>query len=138
MRRPLCMVCLLFVITVFIYVSLAPPGQVELSDISGESVCLAGNIYHKEVRPSLSGEEQSVIYLNHIAVSGESESLFGKQANIQGVMCYMKESTDAPLGSVVVIKGKLQEFSRATNPGEFDSRQYYQILKLDWHFIMYL
>lgn len=132
MRRPLCMVCLLFVITVFIYVSLAPPGQVELSDISGESVCLAGNIYHKEVRPSLSGEEQSVIYLNHIAVSGESESLFGKQANIQGVMCYMKESTDAPLGSVVVIKGKLQEFSRATNPGEFDSRQYYQILKLDF------
>lgn len=132
MRRPLCMVCLLFVITVFIYVSLAPPGQVELSDISGESVCLAGNIYHKEVRPSLSGEEQSVIYLNHIAVSGESESLFGKQANIQGVMCYMKESTDAPLGSMVVIKGKLQEFSRATNPGEFDSRQYYQILKLDF------
>ena len=79
MRRPLCMVCLLFVITVFIYVSLAPPGQVELSDISGESVCLAGNIYHKEVRPSLSGEEQSIIYLNQIVISDESKFLFEEQ-----------------------------------------------------------
>lgn len=132
MRRPLCVVCLLFVITVFLSVGFIPPKQAELSKAAGKTVYLAGKIYHKEVRPSLSGEEQSVIYLNHIAVSSESESLFEKQENIEGVVCYMKENTGAPIGSMVAVKGNVQEFNQATNPGEFDSRQYYQILKLDF------
>lgn len=132
MRRPLCMVCLLFVVTIFLCVCLAPPKQEELSRAEGEIVYLAGKIYHKEIRPSYSGEEQSVIYLNHIAVSGESEFLFEQKENIQGVMCYMQKNTEIPMGSIVAVKGKLQQFNHATNPGEFDSRQYYQILKLDF------
>ena len=132
MRRPLCVVCLLFVVTVFLSVCFIPPKQAELGKAAGKTVYLAGKINHKEVRPSLSGEEQSVIYLNHIAVSSESESLFEKQENIEGVVCYMKENTGTPIGSTVVVKGKVQEFNQDTNPGEFDSRQYYQILKLDF------
>ena len=132
MRRPLCMVCLLFVVTVFLYICLAPPGQEELSRAEGKTVCLAGKIYHKEIRPSLSGKEQSIIYLNHIAISGESDFLFEQKENIQGVLCYMEDNTGAPIGSTVVVRGEVQKFNRATNPGEFDSRQYYQILKLDF------
>ena len=132
MRRPLCVVCLLFVITVFVCVALNPPKQVELSNAAEETVYLAGKVYHKESRPSLSGEEQSIIYLNQIVISDESKFLFEEQEKIQGVICYMEDGTEAPLGSIVAVKGKLQEFNQATNPGEFDSRQYYQILKLDF------
>lgn len=132
MRRPLSLVCLLFVIAVFAYVHLAPPDKAEFGQAEGKTVCLAGKVYHKEVRPSTFGGDNTIIYLNHIAVSSESKSLFENEEKLQGVMCYMKEAQEVPLGSLVVVRGKLQSFMEATNPGEFDSRQYYQILKLDF------
>lgn len=132
MRRPLSLVCLLFVIAVFACVNFAPPDKAEFGQAEGKTVCLAGKVYHKEVRPSTFGGDNTIIYLNHIAVSGESKSLFENEEKLQGVMCYMKEAQEVPLGSLVVVRGKLQSFMEATNPGEFDSRQYYQILKLDF------
>lgn len=132
MRRPFCMVCLAFVLAVFVFVAFKPPKTADLNAASGKTVCLAGKIYHKEHRAAPSGGSNYIIYLNQIAISGESISLFQEKEQITGVMCYMEEDTELPLGSVVAVKGKLQEFMRATNPGEFDSRQYYQILKLDF------
>ena len=132
MRRPLAMCCLLFVISIFTFVSLAPPETASLERAEGKTVYLAGRVYQKESRPSLSGEDKSILYLNHIAISSESNSFFETDRNIQGVLCYLEESVQVPLGSTVAVRGKVQPFMQATNPGEFDSREYYQILKLDF------
>lgn len=40
----------------------------------------------------------------------------------------MQEGQEAKLGSYVRISGKLKEFARASNPGEFDAGSYYDIL----------
>lgn len=131
MRRPLAVCCLLFVAAVFLWVKLTPPEAAEWEEAEGKTVCVAGKVYQKEIRPNRSGEEQILLYLNHIAVSGEYESIFEKET-IQGVLCYLEEMTEVPLGSTVLVQGKVQPFAQATNPGEFDSREYYRILKLDF------
>ena len=41
----------------------------------------------------------------------------------------MEEDVETPLGSTVTVTGELQEFMSASNPGEFDSKEYYRILK---------
>lgn len=132
MRRPLCMVCLLFVITVFLSVSFHPPMQTEKNGYDGKTVCLAGRVYQKEHRTSLSGGKDFIIYLDQVAVSGESYPMLKENGKIQGVVCYMETESDIPMGSTVVVEGKVQEFGRAANPGEFDSREYYRILKLNF------
>ena len=144
MRRPLCMVCLLFVIAVFLYVHLCPPKAGGFDEYDGKTVCLTGKVYQKECRPALFGGDNYLLYLNQVAVSGEASSRktapdfesakadMEHQNKIQGVVCYMEKYCDVPLGSRVVVEGEMQEFMHATNPGEFDSREYYRILKLDF------
>ena len=132
MRRPLCMVCLVFVITVFLSVSLHPSVQMDENEYDGKTVCLAGRVYRKEHRISPSGEKDFIIYLDQIAVSGESFPNFEEGGKIQGVVCDMEKESDVPMGSTVVIEGKVQEFACAANPGEFDSREYYRILKINF------
>lgn len=129
MRRPLCMVCLLFVIAVFLCVHLCPPKAGEFDEYDGKTVCLTGKVSQKECRPAIFGGDNYLLYLNQVAVSEET---FSGEAKIQGVVCYMEKYSDVPLGSRVVVEGEMQEFMHATNPGEFDSREYYQILKLDF------
>lgn len=47
---------------------------------------------------------------------------------ITGLLCYL-ERTDAPaMGSYVAVEGKFRTFSHATNPGEFNSEDYYHIM----------
>lgn len=132
MRRPLALGCLLFIVAVFLYVCLFPPAQVETDMAEGKTVYLAGKVYRKEIRSNQFGEDNYIIYLNHIVISDESKSLFENEKTIQGVLCYMENEDEIPLGSTVAVRGNVQEFMQSTNPGEFDSRQYYQILKLDF------
>lgn len=144
MRRPLCMVCLLFVTAVFLYVHLCPPKAGGFDEYDGKTVCLTGKVYQKECRPAIFGGDNYLLYLNQVAVSGEASSRktapdfesakadMEHQNKIQGVVCYMEKYCDVPLGSRVVVEGEMQEFMHATNPGEFDSREYYRILKLDF------
>lgn len=48
--------------------------------------------------------------------------------DIEGILCYM-EKDDAPaMGSFVIMEGKFRAFSHASNPGEFDAADYYQIM----------
>ncbi len=153
MRRPLCTVCLAFVTAVFLTVFFCPPKQTDFGEYEGKTVCLTGRVYQKEYRKAAFGSDHYVIYLDQIAVSGKtyfpietavenkgfsaidfdsSMTEAGHQNRIQGVVCYMEEDVETPLGSTVTVTGELQEFMSASNPGEFDSKEYYRILKLDF------
>lgn len=46
---------------------------------------------------------------------------------VQGMLVYV-EGREPPLGSFALFEGKFYAFPRATNPGQFDSAAYYQIL----------
>lgn len=47
---------------------------------------------------------------------------------IRGLLCYWEEDEEPAMGSYVVVEGKFRAFTHATNPGEFDSADYYHIM----------
>lgn len=47
---------------------------------------------------------------------------------ITGLLCYWEEDEEPAMGSYVVMEGKFRAFTHATNPGEFDSANYYHIM----------
>ncbi len=135
MKRPLAAVGLLFAVCIFLAVYSAPPEAVELAVAEGETILVEGNVSKKEKRLSAFGGEYTLIWLNQVAISGENKSLFENKEHIAGVLCYMEEQNEAPIGSRVVVRGKAQSFAKATNPGQFDSKEYYHILGMDFKLI---
>lgn len=138
MKRPLCYVCVAFVVTVFLY--LQQMQQTASSPIvpEGSKVTVLGEVYHKEYKGG-----KLVLYLRHIKPLQSNQEK--NQWNIEmdkkelRILCYI-EADEEPaqaypepkLGSVVAVTGKAGAFRKARNPGGFDMEQYYRILKLDF------
>ena len=123
MRRPLCCICVAFVATVFLYLSLNPLPQAEYPWEDGSRVTLLGEVYQKEYK-----EEQLILYLKHIKLQNEPQNL-GK------AICYIKDfdaMQEPKMGSTVVVEGAVSFFDETRNPGEFDIKKYYQILGVDF------
>ncbi len=112
-------------------------------------VTVTGQIYKKEVR-TLYGEEILVLYLKSVAISSDTRSgdeisvsyhaehkmqdrlicqLAAEQPAWEGVSpegeIMLREQV--ALGSRVALRGQLQLYRHATNPGEWDSADYYLI-----------
>ncbi|MCH5249556.1 MAG: DNA internalization-related competence protein ComEC/Rec2 [Lachnospiraceae bacterium] len=142
MRRPICLFGLAFVLIILIYMYLFPLPEVSFEEIDGSEAVIIGQVDKKEYRISY-GKEILIIYLKKIQVinpqisdvKNEKLQLTDVQSEsdlsqIKGVLCYMKDSQaqEPKLGSYIRISGKYKEFAQATNPGEFDARNYYAIL----------
>lgn len=112
-------------------------------------VTVTGQIYKKEVR-TLYGQEVLVLYLKSVAVSSDTQSrdetsvsyhaehkiqdrLICQLAADQPVWDSVSPEGDAALreqtalGSRVALRGQLELYRHATNPGEWDSADYYLI-----------
>ena len=125
LKRPMCLICLAFVLALYCYMEWKPRPPYVLETYDGRYVEITGQIYQKEIK-----QEQFVLYLNQVTFcDGQSQM---KQEQSHKVMCYCREAEpDIQIGSYVQAKGKIQSFSEATNPGEFDMRKYYHILGID-------
>lgn len=125
MRRPLCMMCLAFVIIVFGLLQFLgkPPGPPE--DLDGQYLRLAGRVCRKEVK-----NDNSVIILDQISWERDSrisDYSYLKSLQNSKIICSINE--DFPeMGRRVLVEGKASLFEKATNPGEFDAAEYYQIM----------
>ncbi|MDD6812243.1 MAG: ComEC/Rec2 family competence protein, partial [Lachnospiraceae bacterium] len=147
MRRPVCMIGLAFVIVILLYRHFNPYSRTFYGMYDGSTVTVTGQVDKKEYRIS-NEQEVLVLYLKEVQLLDsskanstntdlkeenlENNTLNGKEptTEITGVICYMQEKKEPKTGSIVCIKGKFREFSKATNPGEFDAAAYYQILNL--------
>ena len=118
LKRPMCLICLAFVLALYCYMEWKPRPPYVLETYDGRYVEITGQIYQKEIK-----QEQFVLYLNQVTLcDGQSQM---KQEQSHKVMCYCREAEpDIQIGSYVQAKGKIQSFSEATNPGEFDMRKY--------------
>lgn len=93
----------------------------------GERYLVAGEVYRAEKRSS-GGREQLWLYLRAATVRGASG---GPEAALSAnLICKTEDCPRPKLGSKVTLKGQFSYFPRARNPGEFDSFQYYHILKI--------
>ena len=138
-RRPVCILCLLLVVflcvTDWLGFSLIRgnplPESVQTwikkhpeSTICGEVVRCQENedvisVYLKNTYLIYYSEEKS-----DLSLKGQSEKEFEK-ISIYNVKVYLKKKKKLPAGSLVLVSGKLEEIKGPSNPGEFDSRQYY-------------
>lgn len=131
-----------------------PPWEPQLPRIlEGRLVTVIGQVYDKEVR-TLYGQEVLFLYLRSITVSSDTESgdgesvpdiseqkindrLICRLAVDQAVCRDMPDSDSVRqedmmsalerqicLGSRIAVQGKLELYSHATNPGEWDSASY--------------
>lgn len=127
MRRPVCLIGLAFVVLIRLYLYVHPLPPAELGGIHKSSVILTGQVDKKEYRISEKNSEEQkilVLYLKNVQVINPQT----KNLNIEGVICYLEGGQEPRMGSCVRLQGKLHAFDRASNPGEFDVGQYYQIL----------
>lgn len=161
MRRPLCLIGLVYVAAVIIGMTVTVRDAPVYRHLDGQRVAVAGYVDWKEQR--ISGgrevlvitlkdavilEEDQIVNLQQILSDSRTNSpehttdhiwknigkLPGREdaQGIEGVLCYMSaDREEVPrMGSFVIMRGTFYAFSHASNPGEFDSAQYYRILNM--------
>lgn len=122
-RRPLCLLSLIFISLAAVCVYGGPETGEELPP-EGDRICLTGTVNDKEYRVMF-GSKIPVIYIGGIKDMGDRQ-----------VMCYMTDAGGGEalpeMGETVRVSGKVSHFREAGNPGEFDLREYYQILNISY------
>lgn len=136
MRRPLFLICLLLVaVTVlrgFLSGNAAVPEEACLTE--GRLLTITGQIDQKDseyfyissiqIYDQRAAASQQTIPDN-ITITNENESLRLPKARLQWKRGE-GETLLLPIGTLVTLEGTLRFFSDAANPGEFDSRSYYE------------
>ena len=139
MRRPLCLVCLIFVILIIGIVEIFPYEYDFPNDLSGEVVLVEGKVSKKETKEK-NGQTIYYIYLEQIMLQsdsnadnvGDRDSKIQKLNMAEGILCYMEENSYIPnIGSRVQISGEISVFEKPDNPGEFNTALYYKIKGID-------
>ena len=154
MRRPLCLLCLIFVLLVMIYMTAFadiyldpdPDQKVLLSEgtyQAGEIVISEGEDQKQEISQSETDNREQEISLpenesNHKLYgyiyateekNGRSVLYIKSTEENRSVICYLSEEVSSlqslKIGYQVIIKGKVRRFEAASNDGQFDVRKYY-------------
>lgn len=120
MRRPLCLIVLLF-LTVYLAIALPLQKKEQRQVPDGETVILSGtaaSLYESVDQSQMSFTLESVEF----SANNQNE-----QQNSR-VICYLPAGQGRlpKLGSHVVVYGTAEAFREASNPGEFDMRAYYE------------
>lgn len=145
MRRPLCVFCLGAIAAIILCLRLSPENKPNYDGLDGQAVEAEGTVYRKEYREDT---RTMILYLKAVHILTEDRETKAsayqddsgqfKYGQIQNILCYIETKTEEEevpepaLGNTVRVTGRIKCFSDAGNPGEFDMRQYYRVLKLDF------
>ena len=136
MRRPLTMCCAFFTAILYVLLQIQPLWWSKNQALPEYQATLQGVIVGKEYKVS---KEQFVLVLE----LDECILLPGLESISCKLLCYLDQKCDTigelvsfeeklgqkiGLGNTIVLQGKISNFASATNPGQFDAKQYYQIL----------
>lgn len=134
MRRPLCCVCVAFVVTVFLYLKFSPPQYPVHDHPEGEQITLLGEVCKKEYKSGYQGS-MLVIELKNVQGWSPGSGQEGETSKRGNVICYIEANEGLAVpkaGSVVAVEGEVSYFDTARNPGEFDAQDYYRILGVEF------
>lgn len=131
-RRPLGLVCLVFLLLIALIQLYYPLPIPDYSMLDGQEYFFYGKVYSKEYRHFLE-DEILIISIKNVSMYQNSTDK-RPTLTLKGVQCSLSTSAlefEPQMGSMAVIKGKFKVYEEATNPGQFNSRQYYQLFDLD-------
>ena len=122
-KRPLCMVCVLFM------AALALLDGLGLPIVRGNPLPKAlQEEIEKNPKAEVYGEAEGVReteYGGSLVLKNAFLMRDGKELPLRNLKVYLNEYTGIAAGSYVLLSGRLERIPAPTNPGEFDSRQYY-------------
>lgn len=126
LKRPLCFIAMAFVAAVFVFLKLYPPSYIDADIENGEYITISGTVTSKETGTDFDGNRVQVLYIDEYMKDDTIVKVYLSSS-------YQDNSEKIPqIGEQVKIKGQYYAFGRASNPGEFDSRVYYKILKIEY------
>ncbi len=149
MKRPLAFLALCLTAAVTICLLLCPPRAdrqsllradsdilsetIPENSTSNQSIVLEGRVIRKEWRRNYQGEKIPILYLQagkaRILCEFQPAGEAGDDTERQGDEAHTGNL--ARIGETIRIRGRWKEVLPATNPGEFDSRLYDQIMHID-------
>lgn len=116
MRRPLCPMCLFYVLAVTLILQLFPPkDRPGLLPEDGSYITCTGSVYRIEFKKG-----KSVLYL---------------KTDSEKVLCYFSDDSfgsKLKIGNGIRITGKVRLFESPSNEGQFDAKQYYGISGIEF------
>ncbi len=123
MRRPLfagCL-CLVFIAALRLFGGADSPNIPKRGQVT-----LTGRVYQKD---------SEKFYLDSIIIQEQAANRQQENSsqNIhisENIICQWENSASLRLGSTVTVQGSFKEYAQAANPGEFDSREYYQSMHI--------
>lgn len=135
LKRPLCVAVLLLCTGLFL-VQLTGQKMAEALPMEKEQISLGGRLMQKEEKNG-----HLLLYLQQVqilsgAVAADASNTNKKNSNRKmGAVCYLQEGSlvqAPPLGSRVIVRGRVMYFAHAENEGQFDARAYYASLGYDF------
>lgn len=133
-NRPLCSVCLLWIVLIAGIVwfggekaeAFFSPSDLETCVEDREEVLVSGTVWKKEFT-----ENRQTYYLTNVSIH-----IHGRSLRESKIILYRKTNSKKQTeneifcGNKVKVTGKLRYFDRARNPGNFDQRAYYRRQKI--------
>ena len=135
LKRPLCVVVLLLCIILFL-VQLTGQKKTGKLPPEKEQISLGGRLVQKEEKNG-----HLLLYLQQVQILSGALAADDSNTNNKikeqkaGVICYLQEGSLAqmpPLGSRLIVCGKVMYFAHAENEGQFDAKAYYAALGYDF------
>ncbi len=124
-KRPLCVMCLVFLIAQAVFLVITsgdgvidiPTSSIfsEMEDGQKRQVTIQGRIYRKEYTSN-----NQVLYLKNNSISDQNHSYEESR-----IMIYDKDFCDYCIGETLLVSGAVQKFEKGRNPGNFDRQLYY-------------
>ncbi len=113
--RPLCLVCLMFIIFCGRYQVHVPADSIFADGKQEMEIVLTGQVYRIEQT-----SEYQLLYLKDNSITYQNQNFF--ESNI---FVYDKEFHNVKIGNTVQVFGEANAFFLARNTGNFDARNYY-------------
>ena len=145
MKRPLAFFCLVLSLVLALFTLIFKPDYPDYSSIARKEIKVTGKVDSVSYRPgeaaqlydsAQSGAMKMTVVLKDASILSSGYGNISDYRNIPRngkIICYMADSAYCPkIGATITLNGKAFTFEPATNPGQFDSRQYYRILHIDF------
>ena len=139
MKRPLAFFCLILSLVLALFTLIIKPDYPDYSSIARKEIKVTGIVDSVSYRPDETaqfsysaqpGAMKMTVVLKDTAIVSPD---FGNIPRSRKIICHMADSVYCPkIGAEIALTGKAFAFEPATNPGQFDSQQYYRILHIDF------